>query len=234
MKRIIFGITTFTLLFTLVACSKAASTTATTKSSAPLSTEAELLVGTFKLEGTAQAVTADQAKSLLPLWQTLQALSTSNTAATEEINALVDQIKGTMTTQQMDKITAMKLTQQDVMTAMNDAGVGFIPSGASGTPNPSSESNQNGFPGGGTAPSGGGGFSVSGGGPSGGGPSGSGPNGGGAPPSGNFQAGGDPGAAGGPPGQSTTPQAVRSNGFANQVPPPLLNALIQMLQKKTQ
>lgn len=228
MKRVVLAVTIFTFLLTLVACSKTTSTTAT-KSSAPLSTEAELIVGTFKLEGTAQAVTAEQVKSLLPLWQTLQTLSTSNTAATEEINALVDQIKGTMTTQQMDKITAMKLTQQDVMTAMNDAGVGFNPSGASGTPNPSSGSNQNGFPSGGSAPSGGGGFSTNGGGPSGGGPSG-----GGAPPSGGFQAGGDPGVAGGPPGQSTTPQAVRPNGFANQAPAPLLNALIQLLQKKTQ
>jgi len=229
MKRVVFAITIFTLLFALVACSKSTSSTSTTRGSAPLSTEAELLVGTFKLEGTDQAVTAKQAKSLLPLWQTLQSLSTSNTAATEEMNALVDQIKGTMTAPQMDKITAMKLTQQDVMSVMNDAGVGFNPSGASSTPNASTGSDQGGFPGGGSAPSGGGNFPAGGAGSSGGGPNGS-----GGPPSGGFPTGGDPGAAGGPPGQSTTPQAVRSNGFANQVPAPLLNAIIQMLQKKIQ
>ena len=222
MKKVVFGLTLFTLIFALVACNKTTSPTSTTKGTAPLSTEAELLVGTFKLEGTAQAVTADQAKSLLPLWQTLQSLASSNTAATEEVNALVDQIKSTMTTQQMDKITAMKLTQQDVMTVMNAAGVGFNPSGTSTTPDASSRSNQGGFPGGGAAPSGGGGFQ------------GGGPGGGGPPPSGGFPAGGDSGITGGQPGQSTTPQAVRPNGFANQVPPPLLNALIQMLQKKTQ
>jgi hypothetical protein len=233
MKKVLFGVTTFILLFVMAACSKTSASTSTTKGTAALSTEAELVVGTFKLEGTDQAVTADQAKSLLPLWQTLQSLSTSNTAATEEINALVDQIKGTMTAGQMEKITAMKLTQQDVMTAMNDAGVGFNPSGASGTPNPSSGSNQGVIPGGGAAPSDGGGFTVSGGGPAGGG-SGGGPSGDGAPPAGGFVIQGDPGGAGGPPGQSTTPQAVRSNGFASQVPPPLLNALIQLLQKKIQ
>ncbi len=191
-------------------------------------------MGTLKLEGTDQAVTADQAKQLVPLWQTLQSLSNSNTAATEEMNALVDQIKSTMTAQQMEKITAMKLTQQDVMTAMNDAGVGFNPSGASGTPNAPSGSAQNNFPaGGGSAPDGGG-FSVSGGGPAGGPPAGGGPSGGGGPPAGGFVIQGDPGGAGSAPGQSATPQAVRSNGFANKVPGPLLNALIQMLQKKIQ
>ncbi len=125
-------------------------------------------MGTLKLEKTDLAVTADQAKQLLPLWQTLQTLSSSNTAATEEINALVDQIKSAMTTQQMDKITSMKLTQQDMMTAMADAGVGF--GGASGTPNATPGANQQFFPGGSTS-SGGGGPSFS-----------SGPSGGGGPP----------------------------------------------------
>jgi len=42
-----------------------------------LPVEYQLLLGTFKLEGTAQAVTADQAKLLLPLWQQIQKLSPS-------------------------------------------------------------------------------------------------------------------------------------------------------------
>ena len=227
MKKGLFAFTLFTLLFTLVACSKTTSSTNTTKGTAPLSAEAELLVGTFKLEGTDQAVTADQARQLLPLWQTLQSLANSNTAATEEMNALVDQIKSTMTTQQMAKITAIKLTQQDVMTVMSQTG--FSPNGASTTATPLA---LNGLPGSGNSQGGAGGGGMPAGG--GGGPSGGGPSGGGAPPSGGFQGGGDPGIMGGQPGQSTTPQAVRSNGFANQVPAPLLNALIQMLQKKTQ
>ncbi len=234
MKRVVFGLTICTLLFSLAACGKKSAASATSGGTASLSTEAELVVGTLKLEGTDQAVTAEQAKQLLPLWQTLQSLSNSNTTATEEMNGLVDQIKGSMTAQQMEKITAMKLTQQDMMTAMNDAGVGFNPSGASGTPNAPSGSGQNNFPAGGGPASDGGSFSVSGGGPAGGGPAGGGPSGGGAPPAGGFVIQGDPGAASGAPGQSATPQAVRSNGFANRVPGPLLNALIQMLQKKTQ
>jgi hypothetical protein len=232
MKKILLFLTAFALLFALVACSKTASQTTQSGSSASLSTAAELLVGTIKLEGTDQAVTSDQAKQLLPLWQMLQSLSTSSTAATEEINAVVDQIKSLMTSDQMDKITAMNLTQQDVMTLMSQNG----PT-ANGT-EVSTPMALNGLPDSGSAPSGG--MPSGGGAPSGGMPSGgSAPSGGNmpsgvVPPSGGVTSGGgDAGAAGGP-GMSTTPQAVRSNGMADQVPAPLLNELIQLLQEKVQ
>ncbi len=214
MKKIIIALTIFAILSVLVACSHTSTSTGTTSNSASLSTEAQLLVGTFKLEDSELAVTSEQAKQLLPLWQTLQALSTSNTAATEEINAVVDQIKGSMTAQQMAKITAMKLTQPDILSIMNQAGVS--PNGARGT----------------TPPIPSGGF-PSGGAPSGGGPGGGGaPGGAGGPPAGGFPGGGDPGLGGAPGGASVTPQAGRPTGMGNQVPPPLLNALIQLLQKK--
>jgi hypothetical protein len=124
----------------------------------------------------------------------------------------------------MDKITAMKLTMQDMMSIMSQAGVS--PNGASTTLTPMSGDNfpSGGFQGGGDRPSGG--MPV-------GGASGGGPQGGGVPPSGNFPAGGDAGTTGGFPGASTTPQAGRQN-MGNQVPMPLLNALIQLLQKKIQ
>ncbi len=216
MKKILFILTAFALLFALVACSKTASQTTQSGSSASLSTAAQLLVGTLKLEGTDQAVTSDQAKQLLPLWQMLQSLSTSSTAATEEINAVVDQIKSLMTSDQMDKITAMNLTQQDVMTLMSQNG----PT-ANGTA-VSTPMALNGLPDSGSAPSGGGA------------PSGGMPSGGGVPPSGGVTSGGGDTGAAGAPGMSTTPQAVRSNGMADQVPAPLLNELIQLLQNKVQ
>jgi NACalpha-BTF3-like transcription factor len=226
MKKTIFVLTILALLSALVACNK--TTTAQTQNglggnSAPLSTATELLVGTFKLEGTDLAVTSAQAKQLLPLWQTLQALSTSITAADQEINAVVDQIKSTMTSQQMTRITAMKLTQQDIMSVMSQTGVS--PNGASATTTPMT---LNGFPGGNNS-QGGGGAARAGGPPGGGGPGGGFPAGGGG---GGMPSGGgiDPGAMGGPNGASTTPQAVRQ--MPNQVPAPLLNALIELLQKK--
>ena len=216
MKKNLFELSILAMLLGLVACNQTTPTRAQNGpggSSAPLSTATQLLVGTFKLEDTDLAVTSAQARQLLPLWQTLQELSSSNTAASEEINAVVDQIKSSMTMQQMDKITAMKLTQPDVMSLMTQAGVS--PNGASATTTPMA---LNGFTGG----TGGGA-----GGPPAGGP----PGGGGAPVGGMPSGGGiDPGAMGGTGGASTTPQAVRQ--LPNQVPGPLLKALIQLLQKK--
>jgi hypothetical protein len=227
MKKTILVISILAVLAVLVACSK--TTTTQTQngsggSSAPLSTAGTLVVGTFKLEGSDLAVTSAQATQLLPLWQTLKALSNSNTAADEEINALVDQIKGVMTTQQMAKITAMKLTQQDVMSLMSQAGVS--PNGANATTTPMA---LNSFAGGINAQ---GGAGDAGGGTGGGagGPPAGGPQGGGAPGGGVPSGGGDPGILGGNGAASTTPQAVRE--LPNQVPAPLLNALIELLQKK--
>jgi hypothetical protein len=223
MKKIILVISILAMLAVLAACNKTTTTQAQTGpggSSAPLSTASKLVVGTFKLEGTDLAVTSDQATQLLPLWQTLKALSNSNTAADEEINALVDQINGVMTTQQMARITALKLTQQDVMSLMSQAGIS--PNGANATTTPMA---LNGFGGGNGAQGGAGGGPGGGaGGPPSGGPQGGG--GAGGPPTG----GGDPGIIGGNGAASTTPQAVRQ--MPNQVPPPLLNALIDLLQKK--
>jgi len=224
MKRTIFALTILTMLSVLVACNTA-TTTQTQNSpggnSAPLSTATQLLVGTFKLENTDLAVTSAQARQLLPLWQTLQQLSNSNTAADDEINAVVDQIKTSMTTQQMAKITAMKLTQQDIMSLMTQAGVS--PNGASATTTPMA---LNGFPGGNNSQGGGGAAGGGAGGPPAGGPQGGGAPGGGMPSGGGI----DPGMMGGAGGASTTPQAVRQ--MPNQVPAPLLNVLIELLQKK--
>jgi hypothetical protein len=223
MKKTILVISILAMLSVLVACNKTTKPQAQNGpggSSAPLSTASILVAGTFKLEGTDLAVTSAQAAQLLPLWQTLKALSNSNTAADEEINALVDQIKGVMTTQQMAKITSLKLTQQDVMSLMSQAGVS--PNGANATTTPMAI---NGFTGGNNAQ---GGAGAQGGGA--GGPPAGGPPAGGAPGGGIPSGGGDPGITGGNGVASTTPQAVRQ--MPNQVPAPLLNALIELLQKK--
>ncbi len=99
--------------------------------------EGQLLVGTLKLETTDLAVSSDQASQLLPLWETLQSLATSGTAATEEVQAVVDQIKSTMSTSQISSITAMNLTQQDLATAMSDNGA------SSSSSNPASTTSGN-------------------------------------------------------------------------------------------
>jgi hypothetical protein len=221
MKNVVLAISILAILSVLVACSKTATTDGSSGTSTALSTEAELLVGTFKLEDTSEAITAEQAKSLLPLWQTLQALSSSSTAATEEVNAVINQIKSSMTTAQMDKISAMKLTRQDMMSILSQTGVS--PNGASTTATPMA---LNGLPSGGGNQGGG---DAPGGGP--GGPGGGMPPSGG-PPSGGGDMPGDVPGMSGPMDASSTPQAPRAD--SNQAPQPLLNALIELLRNKLQ
>ena len=66
-----------------------------------LSIQGQLAVGTLLLEETALAVDEVLAVELYPLWQALQSLSDSDTAAEVEVQAVVNQIQGTMTPEQV-------------------------------------------------------------------------------------------------------------------------------------
>lgn len=77
-----------------------------------------LIIGTFQLEETVNAVDTEQAAELLPLWQVYKSLMESDITATEEINALTDQIAETMTAEQMQAIEAMEISFED-MAALN-------------------------------------------------------------------------------------------------------------------
>ncbi|OGN94472.1 MAG: hypothetical protein A2Z71_09845 [Chloroflexi bacterium RBG_13_50_21] len=203
-----------------------------------------LLVGTLKLEDTDQAVTADEATKLLPLWQAYRSLSTSQTAAEAEVNALLNQIQSTMTTDQVDAIKAMNLTSTDMMDLMQSMGGSM---GSRGTPDPNSTPSfdipSGGFPGG-DPPSGLAGVPPSG---SGGGTTGNFPSGGDRPAGGMggdvVIVGGDAGSAaglgGGPilqgtldPSMQATAEA-RFSTQASQVNTMLLNVLITKLEGKT-
>ena len=210
------------LAFTLTACGAASTASAGGQSAGTLSPISQLVVGTLKLDGTDQAITKEQAADLLPLWQVYRELMSSDTAAPAEIDGLTTQIRETMTAGQMKAIDAMKLTQADIFAFMREQGPG-VASGAPGQSNRSrtGQGNSGGssgnFPGGG-AP--GGGFPA-------GGPGGF--------PEGGFGGGGFAGGNGAPPqGTGTrtpngTPVARSQN--PNRVPAPLIQALIQYLQK---
>jgi peptidoglycan hydrolase CwlO-like protein len=88
-----------------------------------LSTESKLIVGTFKLDGTDQAITKEQAKQLVILWQVYQEINQSDTAAQEEVDGLLQQIEGTMTDAQMQAINGLNLSQSDVMSLMQEKGL---------------------------------------------------------------------------------------------------------------
>lgn len=174
----------------------------------------QLAVGTLKLEGTGKAITKEQASQLIPMWQVYKQLIASDTAAQQEIDGLSGQIRDTLTSDQRKAITDMKLTQSDVFAFMQrDGAAASSPSGQSSR---NSNSQGGGFPGGGPA--------------------------GGMPPD---MAGGMPG--GGMVGGSTTRQSSGTQtansaqggtqstrpGNMDRVPSPLIDAVIQYLQKIT-
>lgn len=80
--------------------------------------EDKLAFGTLKLEGSPQAVTAEQAKTLLPLWKAVKSLSASDTASREEINALYQQIEESMTSEQVLTLTELSLSPEDLQALM--------------------------------------------------------------------------------------------------------------------
>ena len=79
-----------------------------------LSVQMQLAVGVMELEGGDMAVGAEQAVALLPLWQAVQSMAASGTAATVEITAVVNQIQATMTPDQIAAIADMQLTQDAI------------------------------------------------------------------------------------------------------------------------
>lgn len=180
----------------------------------------KLAIGTLKLEGTPNAVTAKQAADLLPLWQVYSSLITSDTAAQEEKDALVEQIQETMSPTQVQAINGFSLTQRDVFTSMQQLGI-----------SPSAEVNANGTPSpnGGGFPGGGGTFFFGGGG------------------GGNFAGGGNRNGGGGGfggnggtqlnPNQIATLEARRAangGGFNNtRILTPLVEAVIKLLEAKS-
>ena len=215
MKKITLILLTIFAL-TLTACgassgtSQPGSTSQSNPGNAPMPLVDQILIGILKLDGTSNAITAKQASDLLPLWQVYKDLSTSSNAAQQEIDALVQQIQGVLTPAQMQAITDMKLTRQDMFATMQQLGIVTGRAPGNGTPSASQNGGGNGFRTGG----GGGGGGFPGGGP-GGGP------------------GGPPGEQNFTPQQIATAQARRSQGggFANQIPSGLFDALIHYLEK---
>lgn len=71
----------------------------------------QLILGTFRLEATDDAITGAQAASLLPLWQALQSGTIQNQS---ERAAILRQIEGGFTDTQIEAIGAMQLTFTDL------------------------------------------------------------------------------------------------------------------------
>jgi PBP1b-binding outer membrane lipoprotein LpoB len=141
MKKTMMFLSLLGLVFLLAACSSdsgnEASETETTEDTAvqtttsdvnltenfddALTIQAQLALGTVQLDDTNLAVDESQAATLLPLWQALQTLSQSDTTAEVELQAVVNQIEGSMKAEQINAIAAMQLTEAS-MTELAESG----------------------------------------------------------------------------------------------------------------
>jgi hypothetical protein len=92
-----------------------------------LPASSQLALGIFELEGTENAVTPEQAETLLPLWQAIQSGALQSDA---ETNAVLKQIEGAMTPEQLAAIATMQLTFEDMGAWMQERGMTFrLPQG---------------------------------------------------------------------------------------------------------
>lgn len=189
-----------------------------------LSVEMQLALGSLALDGSENAIDAEEAGELLPLWKAISSLSQSDSAAAEEIQAVFNQIEETMTPEQIEAIAAMQLTREDMTELAEELGLNFGAGGRFGELTPemqatmeaareSGEFPQSEFPGGGFA--------------------GRGPGGGGLP-SGGFPGGGGFGGGQLTEEQQATAEARRASGDnANvTVSPVILDAVIEYLETR--
>jgi hypothetical protein len=87
----------------------------------PLSVQ--LALGTLKLEGTAQAVTAEQAAKLLPLWQEAFAMSQSSDVKVADLELIFTQIQSVMTSEQMATIQSMEVGSEEIAALAQNLGI---------------------------------------------------------------------------------------------------------------
>lgn len=176
-------------------------------------------VGIFKLEDTANDLTAEQAQQMLVLWQAYVQLKDSDTAANQEIQAVMSQIQSAFSSEQLAAIEALNLSARDVNDLMQEKGLSANASAGESSSSTTASGGMGGGPGGGM-PGGGGGGGM--------------PGGGGGMPDGGMggqmpDANATPGAdgqmpAGGPGG----------GGFVDEASTEaVIEALIEMLQQKS-
>lgn len=79
-----------------------------------ISARNQLALGALRLADSANAISPQQAETLLPLWQVLLNSQKSGTGADAEINAVLQSIEESLTAEQIATIKAMQLTQTDL------------------------------------------------------------------------------------------------------------------------
>ena len=188
------------------------------------------MAGTMLLDGSENAVDAEQAAALLTLWKAYDTISSSQTAAEAEITALFKQIKGEMSAEQLAAIDEMGLTDETIQAKLQELGIQFGGPAMMGTPDPEMQATMQALRDSGEVPE-----MPAGEVPSGERPAmGQGPQGGQMPPGGEMPPGGPFAGEDVDPAQMATMQASRGTmGLGQRGGGFMLRALISYLEEKT-
>ena len=96
----------------------------------------QIMIGTFKLEEGELAVDAAQAAELLPLWKALRGLTSSDSASSLEVEALIKQVQEVMTPEQIEAIALMQLTREDMVGLAQEKNIEIARGGGRGDLSP--------------------------------------------------------------------------------------------------
>jgi len=140
-KKLTLVLILIVILSALTACGSADTAETTTVETSALAADYEdalpprtqLIVGILQLEGTDQQVTLEQARQLLPLWQGSRALQRTGSESQEEVTAVLNQIEGVLTSEQITAIQQMKLTRQDLQDTARAFGLALGTGDGAGT-----------------------------------------------------------------------------------------------------
>jgi len=89
---------------------------------AEISLTTRLSLGTVQLEGSEYAVDVEQATILLPLWKLMRTLNESDTTAQAELDAVLEELQASMTSDQLQAIEEMSFSPQDMFATMQESG----------------------------------------------------------------------------------------------------------------
>ncbi len=90
-----------------------------------LTERTKLIIGMLEIEKTDLKITKEQAIQLLPEWKVLKNLLASDSASLVEIEALQNQIKGSLTSEQLEWIDKQSYTAGDYQSVLQE----FLPEG---------------------------------------------------------------------------------------------------------
>lgn len=99
---------------TAAAPTSAATSILTTEFADAANLRSQLAYGILLVDGTALAVSPEQAAALKPLLQAIMSLSGDDTTASEELTAVQDQIALALSPEQLQAIKAMEITNADL------------------------------------------------------------------------------------------------------------------------